>query len=342
MADKKDNDRKTNPPFGDTDPAPILQTPRTQRLTEAEYQSRYGPPYGPCGVPCDCDNCRDYREELRKQGPSKPINKEAKYRAAIAKIISNEPREAWRDAIRKADCFVREWFDPTDGSFCSQLECDLRELCQATWESVDGDLTLPGEMLAAPARVRVLGKKKKRGRPPGKSKKKRWQEPKWEGTGKYERVPYVSTGRPVDLIAQNIFEYLGMPAHLPTDWFYGPSRTQAELNQSREAFVGRFGEGLYITQRSSYHQYLLDGEHLMRLWVNAAGGGWLDCSRELSRSLLRAGTLDLVKTPASGRSTKFKFYPYRTFISRKSVEDFKNALTNHEKLAHCIQKIEQD
>jgi len=339
MTDRRKNE---SPIGGAVDSAPILTTPQSSKpLSEEEYQERFGPPFGPCGVPCDCEECEAFREELRTQGPSRPISKEAKYRAVIDRIISNEPRAEWREAIRNADCFIREWRDEED-SFCDALDCDLRDLCQATWESIEGDLTLPGEALSAPARVRTLGGKKKRGRPPGKAHKRPKGKPKWEGTGKYERVPYVGTGRPVDLIAKDIYEYLGMPAHLPKDWYYGASKTQADLNQAKEQFVERFGAGLFAIHRTSYHQYLLDGEHLMRLWVNAAGGGWLDCSRSLSRAILKAGTLDLARTPVSGRSTKFRFYPHRTFLSRKTLEAFKIALTNHPELSHCLQKIEQD
>lgn len=260
---------------------------------------------------------------LRSEGPPMPqvtAAEEQAFAKAITNILKNEPRPEWRELIEDSKCFARLWREE-DESVCDELECDLRDLCQTTWNSIKGGYTAPQEGLGTPARVRQLGKKKKKGRP-GK--------PKYQNSGRYQRTPYVSTGRPVDLVAREIYEFLGMPSHLPPSWYYGASKTQAQVNEAKELFVSKFGSGLFVIERASYIHYMLNGEHLMRFWVNAAGGGWMDLNRDLARTVMRYGKRDPAKTPTSGRSSKFRFYPYRVFLSSKrSVGLFKTALTNH-------------
>jgi len=148
-------------------------------------------------------------------------------------------------------------------------------------------------------------------------------------TGRYSRVPYVSTDRPVDLIGRQIYEFLGMPAHLPPNWYYGASKYPAQISDAKELFVQKFGSGLFIIERSSYHHYMLNGEHFMRFWVNAAYGGWMDCCVELAKTIMRTGKMDPIKTPTGGKSNKCRFYPYRVLLSSKrSVNMFKLSLTN--------------
>jgi hypothetical protein len=319
------DDRDDNPRVGEKDPAPLfLVGSGSKSLTEAEHQERFGPPYGPCGVACDCTECQAHREKLRTEGPDPVVSpEEYKFIKAIDNILKNEPRAEWRELIKSSSCFAKMWRDSDDDSICDELECDLRDLCQATWTSIKGGYTSAEDSLTTPARVRLLGKKRKRGRPPKKKKKK------LAGCGRYERVPYVSTGRPVDEIARALYEFLGAPPRLPTTWYYGASKTQAQVNEARELFINEFGTGLFIIERSSYHHYMLNGDHFMRFWVNSAGGGWMDLSPMLTKAIMRTGRSDPAKTPASGRSTKFRFYPYRVFLSsKKSVKQFKIALTN--------------
>jgi hypothetical protein len=66
----------------------------------------------------------------------------------------------------------------------------------------------------------------------------------------------------------------------------------------------------------------------MLLWVNAAGGGWLDCSATLTNFLTKVGKSDLAKPPKSGYKTKYRFYPFRTFLGTETdLKKIKEALT---------------
>lgn len=326
------NGRDDDPPIGDNDPAPLFLSGVSKVLTDAEYQERFGPPYGPCGIACDCEHCHEYRDKLRREGPG-PVTSTDGFKRAINNILKNEPRAEWRELIRGSECFARLWRDEDD-SVCDELDCDLRNLCQATWNSVKGGYISPHESLGAPAQVRQLGKKKK-GHPPKTAKR--------IIGGRYSRTPYVSTGRPVDRIAREIYEFLKTPSHLPNAWSYGASKTQAQINEAQEQFISKFGSGLFVIERASYIHYMLNGEHLMRFWVNAARGGWMDLCSDLARTVMRFGRMDPAKTPISGGSTKFKFYPFRVFLStEKSVDQFKEALTNHPGLEYLFKRSNED
>lgn len=324
-------DRKITSPFGENDLAPILATPKStpEELSEDEYLARYGPPFGPCGHPCDCEDCQAYRERLKRCGPPpKRVPKIEKddFDKAIEKVLAKEPRDEWRETIRNQRCFVRCWYDEEDRSFCTEMDCDLRDLCESTWESIRGGIEARGDddSIITPSPTRTIGKRIRK----GVRQSPRIPRFKWKGTGKYDRVPYVDQGRPIDHIAHTIWSLLGDPPTLPSDWCYGTSQTKDQEEQARNQFVSVFGTGLYVIRRASYHQYILNGYHLLRIWVNSAGGGWVDCSQDLSRNLLQDAKNMIERTPASGRKTKFRFYPYRVFLSKPgSIERFTYALT---------------
>lgn len=325
-------DKKTGSPFGDSDLAPILQTPqeRAKEMSEEEYLAQYGPPFGPCGHPCACDQCQTYRKQLKRQGPSIkriPVIKRDDFDKAIEDVLAREPREEWRETIRGQRCFARCWHDDDDGSFCTEMECDLRGLCETTWEGVRGGVLRRDEddSIIVPSEYRLIGTKIKKGILP---KTDRISRNKWKGTGKYRRVPYVDQGRPIDRIAYDLWLYMGSPPSLPGDWAYLTSKTKEQEEQARSAFVAMMGTSLFVTRRASYHQYIHNGYHLLRIWVNGAGGGWVDCILGLARILLTDSKNAIEKTPESGKKTKFRFYPYRVFLSKpSSVERFKLALT---------------
>lgn len=324
-------DKKITSPFGDNDLAPILQTPQhaAEELDEAEFMARYGPPFGPCGQPCACNQCQAHRQKLKEQGPTIkriPVIKRDEFDKAIEKVLAREPRDEWRETIRSQRCFARCWHDDDDGSYCTEMECDLRGLCETTWENVRGGvLRAEDDSIIVPAEYRLIGSKIRKGAFPRASVISR---SKWKNTGKYARFPYVDQGRPIDRIAYDLWSYLGGPPSLPASWTYIASRTVEEEEKAHTHFISTLGSGLFVTRRASYHQYLFNGYHLLRIWVNAAGGGWVDCVRELSRILLSDSRNMIEKTPDSGKKTKFRFYPYRVFLSKPgSVSYFKIALT---------------
>jgi hypothetical protein len=327
-------DSKKGSPFGDNDLAPILQTPRAsaEELDEEEYLARYGPPFGPCGHPCACAKCQDYRKKLKEQGPPPkriPVITRDEFDRAIEKVLAAEPRDEWRETIRSQRCFARCWYDEDEKSYCTEMDCDLRRLCETTWESVRGGALSRDEddsiiITPEPPTHRMIGGKLRKVYPVRSSKIKKSQ---WKGIGKYSRVPYVDQGRRVDQIAHELWTYLGSPPSLPSSWTYPVSQTLVQQEQARYAFVEVFGVNLHVVRRPSYHQYIHNGYHLMRLWTNAACGGWADCTQALARFLLADGRNMIEKTPLSGQRTKYRFYPYRVFLSKpSSVTRFQAAL----------------
>jgi len=325
-------DKKTGSPFGDNDLAPILQTPheRPEEMDEDEYLAQYGPPFGPCGHPCACDQCQTFRRRLKEAGPSPqriPAISRDEFTKAIEKVLACEPRDEWRETIRGTRCFARCWHDEEDHTFCTEMECDLRGLCETTWEGVRGGTIERDEddSIIAPANIRMIGGKLKKGAFPKPSVISRG---KWKGTGKYDRVPYVDQNRPVDKIAHTIWTYMGCPASLPDDWSYPISHTKEQEEAARIIFINVFGTSTYLVRRSSYHQYISNGYHLLRIWMNGAGGSWVDVIPSLSKILLSDSKNMIEKTPTSGKKTKFRFYPYRVYLSKpSSIERFKYALT---------------
>jgi hypothetical protein len=343
MTNSDDEDKLKSPIEAELDKhSPLLLVPggpKNPELGEAERQERYGPPFGPCGLPCDCEKCTAHRAELRKEGPKpkRPPKKKKRdaFDRAIAQVLKGEPREDWRETISETGCFAREWYDKDDGSFCDQLECDLRDLCEKTWNKVEGGLSADSR-INAPAQVRRLGKKKRKAKPKGPSRGK------WKGTGKFDRVPYVDQGRQIDRVANAIYQFLGSPASLPIGWTYPVSKTKEQQESARTEFRETYGHGVFVIRRASYHQYFANGAHLLRLWVNAAGGGWADCSGELSKVILKEGKGIFEVTPSTGKKTKFRFYPYRIFLSHpRSVNEFLGALTKCPGLEY-LQKIDED
>lgn len=342
--DPKYNLDETGSPWGAGDMAPILTTPRNKKpeeLTEEEYIERYGPPYGPCGIPCECADCTMYRRKLRESGPAGPpraLPSRDKFSEAVEKVISSEHRVEWREAIRESHCFAKLWYSEEDRSYCSEMDCPLRNLCQYTWESVCGGMleNRLEDHITTPPKTRRIGRKLvyKDG-----NKIKTRIRHKWKGTGRYDRVPYVSQGRPIDSVASVLWEMLGSPPSLPETWSFSVSKTKDQLAKAKAEFLDRFGSGLYVIRRASYHQYMLDGEHLMRIWVNAAGGGWVDCNKKLSGLLLMDDKNLIAATPSSGKDTKYRWYPYRIFLSKdSSLERLKIALTKYTELAYLYNK----
>jgi hypothetical protein len=145
-------------------------------------------------------------------------------------------------------------------------------------------------------------------------------------------VPYKSSGRPVDTFAESFFEFL-FPQPLPSNWKYPVSKTKEQKKEAIKLFIEEYNDGLFAIQRASYHQYIFEGCHFMRFWVNSNGGGWLDCCARLAKEIAKFGKIDLVKPPISGYKTKFRFYPYRVFIRcYEDTDKIKEALYSIEGL----------
>jgi hypothetical protein len=256
------------------------------------------------------------------------LTRDEKFDKAIEQAVSLQTDEEWKELIRSTPCFAKLWYDRELDEFCDQVDCDLRQLCQATWEKVEGPPEPPEE---PPQPHWEPRRKRKVGRP--RKGDKVIKRNKWKGTGKYERHPYQDRGRPMDKIALGLFSYLGDPPPLPDGWKYPVSKTLEQRREAISLFVGEFGSGVWVTQRSSYHQYLFEGEHLFRLWVTGGGGGWMDLSKRLAKILSKMANIDLVKSPVSGYKTKFRFYPFRIYVGKdRDVELIKAALAKIENL----------
>jgi hypothetical protein len=260
-----------------------------------------------------------------KKPVSKKTTKEGLFRAEIARVKDLQKDKEWRSLIENTPCFARMWQDEI-GDYCDEPDCDLRKMCESTWERVCGGLE-DGE---EPPKVRWQPEpvRKKVGRPRGATKKIT-KIGKWKNSTKYNRVGYQDIGRPIDKFAASLYFCFSDPSLLPDDWKY-PAISKNISNRrdlAVEEFCREFGSGVWVIKRASYHKYIVDGKHLMRLWVDAGGGGWLDLNRILANALLKMGNTDLVKSPIKGYKTKYRFFPYRIYIGRdRDIELVKAAL----------------
>lgn len=299
----------------DEDPAPLFVIPRAEPV-EPEERDDLDPIPGPPEVKEPVDSFISEIDQI-KRGVSPEV----------------------KDTIDRATCFGYGWYtdpaqfvegDDDPGGPCLQTECDLRRFCELVYNRAGKVIEEAKEPEPEKTRTLVVRHKsrKKHGRP--RIKEKIVPRGKWKGTGKYDRHPYVATGRPVDVLAAGMWEALGTPPVLPDWWMYPHSRTLQQREEAKETFKKNFGGGVVVTKRMQYHQYFLEGDHLMRYWVNAAGGGWLDLNPSLSRIILRHNSMDVEQTPESGRKTKYRFYPYRTFVGRrKHLNRLIEALADH-------------
>lgn len=276
----------------------------------------------------DLDDDEETKEQPQTDAYDQPIKK-------LLRGVSPEVREA----IKGTDCFARAWFDGE--SYCPEEECGLRSLCEGMYDQVVGDVA--GELEAideidgiseedhkklAKAQAKksskaigktkskdkrkLLNKKKKRKKKQPLRQEYAEEKPPWERE-KYKRRPYVAQGRPVDNIVQKFFEGLGSPPSLPESWRYGKSHTFDDRMVAQRRFMTNYGNGLLITRRSSYHLYYFDGLHLARIWVNAAGGGWIDCHPMLAEKLEDEG-FELHEVPAKNKRHVFKFFEQRVWL----------------------------
>lgn len=255
-----------------------------------------------------------YRKDLKNHSEKEKI-----VRVAIRDILENEPREEWKEAIQSTQCFVRLWYDEDDKSFCTELECPLRRICEGAWERVLGKFyklrkghpKRIANLTVASTDFSVELNPQKEARFARIKKPYTYRKNK---DLKYVRLDYVPSGRPIDYLAQDLWEFLGRPILLPSGWSYNSPNNDGVFENAKVAFVKKFGTILCVMKRSSYHLYYFDGEQLMRFWVNTSKGGWLDLNVDLSKIFLTNG-VNLAKAP-EGSAKKFRFFPFRFYVSK--------------------------
>lgn len=242
-------------------------------------------------------------EEVATGEPPPDVEEDA-FAIEIASVLKVES-PAVRDTIERTECFGYGFYiDPADadegdeGGICLQTDCDLYGLCRLVWtRSTDTDKPDAEEQ----AENKVNNRRRTL-------------------DGMRERHPYVPSGRPVDDLAKKIWEMVGQPPAINNNWAYPPSRTPKEKEAAARNFRDRWGGGLVISRRINYHQFFLEGAHLMRFWTRSAGGGWLDLSPEIAQALVKLNELEVQEVPRQkdGLTHKrYRFYPHRCWISRK-------------------------
>ena len=310
------------------DPAPILVTPRSEGAKRKNELD-------------DDDLTEDIQEEMSVVDPFKP---------AIAKMEASQS-PAVRNAIAATPCFARVWYSNEDQDYCSEMECGLRRLCEATYheavESVDaeveaqeelegietsevdglfkiiegkGEVSAVERLLRAAingednveqeddfTKVKLQGRKLQKG---SKSRKTRLS------------TPYVSKGRHSDKLATMLAMRLA-PVELPENWMYYTVRSFDFRKIAQRRFVSKHGGGMLCSKRPSYHIYIYDGMHVLRLWVNASNVAIMDLNPHLATECERVGLKTTVTPPKNPRHS-FNFFPKRTKI--KTFEQMELAI----------------
>jgi len=225
-------------------------------------------------------------------------------------LMSQSP--AVRDTIGRAECFGRSWYidpayetdtDPDEGGICQQFDCDLRSLCELVHQrSTQMDLSQEKHEEPLTAAERFVARRE--------SKKK-------SPDGMYERHPYIPSGRPVDKIALELWNMVGAPPAMPDAWTYPPARNKEQRTHAKRLFIDKFGDGITVSRRITYHQYFCDGAHWMRFWVRHPGGGWLDFSAALAKKVMKYCDLKLENCTTRAQKQPHRFYPYRVHVSRQ-------------------------
>jgi len=249
-------------------------------------------------------------EELEVADPFAPI---------IRKLSKTESPVVWR-AVQDTPCFARLWHNEQDGSYCTEMDCQLRGLCELSYHQAVGFPAAPEEpKQVAPPRAapRPLV------RPP--EARRQAKKNKIRLASSFKRAAafaYIDQGRPVDAFAQALWQKLGEPKELPPEWDYGVAATMEQRKEARASFIKEYGDGLLVTRRSSYHQYFFNGIHVCRLWVSTGSSAWLDCCLELARGLNAKGYRLAPVTPKDRRH-RFQWYEFK--IKVRTAEDIEGA-----------------
>lgn len=246
-------------------------------------------------------------------------------------MVSQSPTV--RSAIEGTSCFARVWYSADDKDYCPEMECGLRKLCEAAYhqaiESVEADVEAKEEMEGVGSSeveklLNVingkedveeddLAKVKQNRKLQTQKKKVRKSQAKDPNGLKKVRRPYVDQGRPVDYLAKVLHDGLD-PKELPDNWIYANIGTKEERLHAAAWFVGKYGDGIQHSKRAGYHVYFYEGKHLLRFWVNAAGGGWLDMNPHLAEEMEKSGAFKTEVTPVKNPRHRYNFFPKRIKI----------------------------
>jgi hypothetical protein len=242
--------------------------------------------------------CAPEKEEIDKDldefGPKEEKVKEVKkdpYNESIIKI-KKSVSPATREAIDDCECFVRLWYD--EDEYCDELECDLRPLCESSYNKIND------------------------------GKEEEEEEIKIESSVTKKKViakPYVNRGKPSDFFANLLWEEMGKPPAIDK-YDYLKQTTYEDRWKAQQAFIYEFGDHLQIIRRSTYHVYFYDGMHLMRIWVNKLKGCWIDLHRDIVKGIHKY-KFKTNKVPVIDRDHVYKKFCTRIYVnSQKTVNTF--------------------
>lgn len=243
------------------------------------------------------------------------------YLDAIKRAKQREPHMV--ATIEATPCFVKLWME--NGEPCPERErCGLAKQCEEGYkhalvqidtkhlapqkEAQVPDLVAqhlppikpqkqPGKkMISVPDLSTPKAKVAQPKKAPAKPKKKRKRsEPsvirgKWRGTGKFNRLGYTASGRPVDEALKAFLDGLGQPPRLPTVW-------------SPVDFAVKYGHlgRLLISQTASYTRVLIDGRTVCNFWTNAGGCALIDLAEELVNAAKRIPGMPIIDRLGAGQ-----------------------------------------
>ena len=277
-------------------------------------------------------------EEPAPEAPPEPVE-EDRFQTEI-ESIKQSASPAIKDTIKRADCFgVGFYIDSLEiddsegdqGGVCDQMDCDLRSLCHTVYCRATGEdpLEVFEYALEEPDYYESIPEKR--------SQKKKAKKKKNTYFNVRMTDPYINLGRPVDLLALKIWQMVGSPPAIDTGWTYPAARTDEQLKIAKAKFTRKWGEGLVVCQRISYHQYFLNGVHWMRFWTRTHTGGWLDVNPIMAKVIFRHKEFKLHETykrPDGTANKSFRFYPYRIHIeARRHLTRLKHVLIDLEMLS---------
>lgn len=284
----------------------------------------------------------------------KEVERDELFDDVIGSVIEHEPRPEWKEAISNSQCFARQWKDPDDNSYCSVFSCDLRKLCEQTWEHVQYGYAF--EFSGTHPNIYRFAAKKpyKRFGPPKRKIPKKDAQAQISEKNYHKRkfkkplkryLEYRPTGRPIDYIAQELYNFLDSPKPLPETFkpFVRLDNTMAQQRRVVECFIDTYGPNVRVLRRMSYHLYYFRGKRLCRLHMSSAQGGFMDCSELLSITSYKMG-LKLEKVPyLPNNPKKYKDFTHRIYFkNRKDLKKFFPVFTRLKGLSHLRKNLELD
>lgn len=274
--------------FDTGDAAPLLLPPTSQEQKEAEAK---------------------YQKE--KERVIELARSDEEFDTAVKRAIEYENDPPRQEAMRNTQCFIRMYKDFEKNEFCdAQEDCALYRECKGYWFSVVYGYCHESAHLDEIRPLKQENNRVLRRRKPLKKPK----PPKRAMRG----VEYRPSGRPVDRIAEEIWASAGKPISLPAYSRYPIGKNKELREEATKEFLKKWGYGMFVALRISYHNYILDGKPFMRLWVSTASGGWLDLNKHLSKFVARVGG-QVDDSPTSGE--KWKPYPHRFWLCREKEVD---------------------